>query len=76
MATYSGKVIFWDDAIKSELSLMPAKFDFNAPPPTVPDDKGRYPIPMPGQTSVFTPEEERRLAREPRQWPYHPRKKA
>jgi predicted dehydrogenase len=70
MASYSGQVIYWEDAIKSNLSLMPKKFDFDAPPPTVPDAEGRYPIPMPGKTKVYLPEEE---PKEPRRWIYHRR---
>jgi hypothetical protein len=68
MASYSGKVIYWEDAIKSNLSLMPKEFDFNADPPTKPDAEGHYPIPMPGKTKVYLPEEE---PKEPRRWIYH-----
>lgn len=53
MATYSGQVINWDDAMKSELSLMPQKFSFDADPPTMPDKNGFYPIPTPGVTKVL-----------------------
>ncbi len=53
MCTYSGAMIRWDDAIKSELSLMPEKFDFNANPPVMPNADGYYPIPTPGVTQVL-----------------------
>ncbi len=53
MATYSGQIIKYDDAIKSQISLMPEKFDFNAPPRSLPDANGRYEIPMPGKTKVI-----------------------
>jgi predicted dehydrogenase len=53
MATYSGKVIDWDKALASEVSVMPQKFDFNADPPTMPDANGNYPIPTPGVTKVL-----------------------
>jgi predicted dehydrogenase len=53
MATYSGQMVKWDAAINSKVSIMPTKFDFNAPPPTLPDANGRYPIPMPGTTQVL-----------------------
>ena len=53
MATYSGQVIEWDDAINSDLSLMPAKFDWDAPPPVLPDENGYYPIAIPGKTKVL-----------------------
>ena len=50
MATYSGKVVEWDAALASELSLAPERLAFDAPPPTLPDADGRYPIPVPGVT--------------------------
>ncbi len=53
MATYSGQVIQWDDAINSELNLMPAKFAWDADPPVLPDENGFYPIPTPGVTKVI-----------------------
>ncbi len=53
MATYSGKLIKWEDAINSTLSLSPEKYDFAANPPVTPNDKGEYPIPVPGKTDVL-----------------------
>jgi predicted dehydrogenase len=53
MATYSGKVIRWDDALKSEADLSPAAYDFAATPPVVPDSDGFYPVPVPGKTDVL-----------------------
>ena len=53
MATYSGKICRWDDALKNGPSLMPAEFSFNAKPPTVPDENGKYPIPMPGNYVAY-----------------------
>lgn len=52
-ASYSGQVIQWDDAINSDLSLMPKKFAWDANPPVMPDKDGRYPIPTPGKTRVI-----------------------
>ena len=52
MCTYSGKEIGWDEAIKSELSLMPQEFSFDAKPQSLPGPDGRYPIAMPGQNNV------------------------
>jgi predicted dehydrogenase len=52
MATYSGVVINWEDALNSEISIMPKEFSWDAMPPTVPDEHGFYPIPMPGSTKV------------------------
>jgi predicted dehydrogenase len=53
MATYSGQVIEWDEALASDLSLMPKKFAWDAPPPVLPDEKGRYPVPVPGVTRAL-----------------------
>jgi myo-inositol 2-dehydrogenase/D-chiro-inositol 1-dehydrogenase len=53
MATYSGQVVEWEDALASELSLMPQRFAWDAPPPVLPDDDGRYPVPVPGVTRVL-----------------------
>jgi myo-inositol 2-dehydrogenase / D-chiro-inositol 1-dehydrogenase len=50
MATYSGKEIAWDDALNSNINTMPEKLAWDAPPPTLPDDKGRYKVPIPGVT--------------------------
>jgi len=52
MATYSGVVINWEDALNSEISIMPKEYSWDATPPTVPDEHGFYPIPMPGSTKV------------------------
>lgn len=53
MATYSGQVIEWDEALNSDVSLMPKTFAFDADPPIMPDKDGYYPIPMPGKTKVL-----------------------
>lgn len=45
MATYSGKVIKWDDALKSAIELVPNQFSWTMTPP-VPQ------IAVPGQTQV------------------------
>ena len=50
MATYSGQTITWDQALNSDLSLVPENPTWDSNPPTVPDAEGRYPIPMPGVT--------------------------
>lgn len=53
MATYSGQVVTWEDALNSDLSLMPARYAWDAEPPVMPDADGRYPIPTPGVTRAF-----------------------
>ena len=52
MATYSGKVIEWEEALNSNISLMPQRFSFDANPPVMPVE-GRYPVPVPGKTKVI-----------------------
>lgn len=52
MATYSGKVIKWDEALASKMQLMPEEVNWETTPPTKPDINGNYPIPIPGQTEV------------------------
>ena len=53
MATYSGRMIEWDEALASEMSLMPERYAWDAPPPVLPDEHGRYSIPVPGVTQVL-----------------------
>ena len=53
MATYSGQVIDWDQAINSGISLQPKVYDWNAMPPVVPNDEGYYAVATPGVTKYF-----------------------
>jgi len=53
MATYSGKVIEWDDAINSKLSVMPQSFAWDAETPNKPRDDGWYDHAVPGKTRVI-----------------------
>jgi predicted dehydrogenase len=48
MATYSGKVVSWEEGFNSDLSLLPEKFSWDANPKSMPDKDGRYEIPVPG----------------------------
>jgi hypothetical protein len=52
MATYSGKMLNMDDALKSEENLMPANFDWDANPPVLPDANGLYRVAIPGKSEV------------------------
>ena len=52
MATYSGQVVKFADALDKGPDIMAKSFAMDAQPPTLPDANGRYPIPMPG---VFKP---------------------
>jgi myo-inositol 2-dehydrogenase / D-chiro-inositol 1-dehydrogenase len=51
-ATYSGNVVKWDDAIKSDINLMPDTLAWDANPKILPDGNGIYPYAIPGQTKV------------------------
>ena len=52
MATYAGTMLSWDEAINSNIDLSPAAYSFNAPPPVVPNDHGRYAVAVPGLTKT------------------------
>ncbi|HET7180473.1 MAG TPA: dehydrogenase, partial [Chryseosolibacter sp.] len=54
MATYSGQVMEWDKVLNSGISIQPAKYDWDAPPPTLPDGNGYYAIATPGVTKYFS----------------------
>ncbi len=53
MATYSGKVIKWDEALNSNIVLIPDGLTWDSPAPVQPNADGTYKIPMPGQTVVI-----------------------
>jgi myo-inositol 2-dehydrogenase/D-chiro-inositol 1-dehydrogenase len=52
MATYSGRVVTWEEAINSNIDLSPQHYAFDADPPVLPDSDGRYPVPVPGETTT------------------------
>ena len=52
MASYSGKELTWDEALNSDVSLVPEEFGWEVEPPVVPGPDGVYPVPMPGITKV------------------------
>jgi predicted dehydrogenase len=52
MATYSGKVIEWSDALNSDVSVMPQEFAWDATPPVLPGSDGMYARAVPGKTRV------------------------
>ena len=45
--------ITWDEAMKSELSLVPKNLTWESQPPVMPNDDGLYAIPVPGKTKVL-----------------------
>ena len=52
LCTYSGKVIKMEDALNSQVSIMPKEYGLDAEPPVKPNDKGEYPIAIPGKSKV------------------------
>ncbi|HYJ38964.1 MAG TPA: Gfo/Idh/MocA family oxidoreductase [Chitinophagaceae bacterium] len=55
MATYSGQVIEWEQALNSGINLQPKVYDWNANPPVMPNDDGYYAVAVPGVTKYFNP---------------------
>jgi predicted dehydrogenase len=53
MASYSGKIVTWDDAMKSKLDLGPESYAWNAEAPVQPGPDGLYPCAIPGLTKAF-----------------------
>jgi myo-inositol 2-dehydrogenase / D-chiro-inositol 1-dehydrogenase len=50
MAAYSGKVVEWEDALNSNLSLVPEPLTWDTPAPVQADEQGNYALPVPGVT--------------------------
>ncbi len=48
MATYSGNIVKWDDAVAKGGTEFPDSLEWDAPAPVEPDEHGDYPIPVPG----------------------------
>lgn len=51
MATYSGQVVTWEQALNSDVRLMPETMSWDSPPPVSPDADGVYAHAIPGVTS-------------------------
>ena len=52
MATYSGNVVAWDDALQSRVEVSPKISDLDTAPPVRPNKDGVYPVAMPGTTKA------------------------
>lgn len=48
LACYTGKVIKWDKALTSEISLMPDSYTWDTKPKVLPNADGFYPVAVPG----------------------------
>ena len=53
MATYSGQMVTWEEAINSNKNLLPEELSWKAEPPVRPDENGAYPIPKPGSYDIM-----------------------
>lgn len=53
MASYSGQIVTWEQAVESELDLAPDELTWDTKPPVQPRPNGKYAIPMPGVTKGF-----------------------
>lgn len=53
MATHSGQLVAWDDALASNRVLAPKSYAWDADPPVMPNPDGSYPHPIPGATEVL-----------------------
>ena len=54
MATYTGKLITWEEAMNSTKVLVPNEdiLTWQSVPPVIPDENGNYTIPVPGVTML------------------------
>lgn len=50
MSTYSGQPVTWEEALNSQLDLLPERLAWDAAPKPKPGPDGRYPYPIPGKT--------------------------
>lgn len=50
MVNYTGQAITWEQAINSQQKLAPETYSWDATPPTLPGEDGRYPVALPGVT--------------------------
>jgi hypothetical protein len=53
MATYSGQVVRWDDAVAKGPAEMPEQLAWNALPRSMPGPDGFYPFPIPGVSPPY-----------------------
>jgi myo-inositol 2-dehydrogenase / D-chiro-inositol 1-dehydrogenase len=53
MATYSGQIVRWDDAVAKGPDESPERLAWDALPRHLPGEDGRYPFPMPGVYKAY-----------------------
>lgn len=52
LATYTGQQVSWEEAVKSDFSLVPDDLNWDSPAPVQPLEDGTYRSPMPGVTKL------------------------
>ena len=50
MATYSGKLIEWESAMNADEQLVPDNLSWGSTAPVLPDNQGKYKVPVPGKS--------------------------
>jgi hypothetical protein len=55
MASYSGRIIKWDEAVEKGIDEAPGieNYTMETDPPVMPDKNGQYPIVFPGEHDPF-----------------------
>jgi predicted dehydrogenase len=53
MATYSGRLVSWAEAIQSDLELVPRQWTWDTDPPVKPGEDGLYACAVPGRTRAW-----------------------
>ncbi len=53
MASTSGRIVTWEEALASEVDLAPRSYAWDAAPPVLPDARGFYPIAIPGSARAL-----------------------
>ncbi len=53
IACYTGKLVSWEDALKSNFTFGPPDGDFSTEPAIKPDPTGNYPLAVPGRTKLI-----------------------
>ena len=49
VATWSGQLVDFEEAINSDFNIMPEELSFDADPPRMPDENMEYPAAIPGE---------------------------
>jgi myo-inositol 2-dehydrogenase / D-chiro-inositol 1-dehydrogenase len=52
-ATYSGKLVTWEEAIQSDINLMPDVLSWDSLPKVLPNEDGYYPFAIPGKSKII-----------------------